>query len=388
MSSNSDDSESSESGANLDELKAYVSMVLSRTCTRIERMTSGRNHEIFVLYFSALNGQGRMMAHGEEEWSCIARVSIIPEIPEKLISEAATLRLIKSSTTIPVPEVYHTEFNVGNPVGAQFMLMQRLPGRPLYQDWDTMDLNQKKILVFEVARVVAQLSNLKFDQIGCVMPEGLVGPLIYPSHRKNETYEPHVGPYASTLDYLLSFIPSESDGEASVVYSKVKSILSSYLSTHSKSVAFAPPFGLIHPDFDSQNILVAKSTDSGMPYISGVLDWEYAQTGPLYFSYEYPIFIQDSDDNKLAYTENAVLRSHFVHMLLQLFPSQSNERSTIKMCMKKNYIMNGFRDIFMIVASMRELFLKRSAEEYVENVENGSGQPYEGNYRDVLDDKC
>jgi hypothetical protein len=86
-----------------------------------------------------------MLVDREEEWSRITRVSMLPEILEKLVSEVETMRLIKDRTTIPVHEAYYAEFDPGNPVGAQFMLMQLLLGQLSYQ----------KILISEVARIVA-----------------------------------------------------------------------------------------------------------------------------------------------------------------------------------------------------------------------------------------
>ena len=72
-----------------------------------------------------------MLANGEEEWSCVCQSLHAPEILETLISEVETMRLIKSSTTIPVLGAYFTIFDAGNLVDAQFMLTQRLSGSPL-----------------------------------------------------------------------------------------------------------------------------------------------------------------------------------------------------------------------------------------------------------------
>jgi hypothetical protein len=367
----------------LKELKRRASLALSRTCSRVLKLTRGRFHEIFVLYFSAHDE-----TPNEQEWSCIARISRRPESLEKLLSEVQTMRYVRSRTSIPVPDVYLCDFDVRNKVGAQFLLIERLPGRGLHTMWDTLNTEDKKAVLNDLAGVLTQLSKLKFDAIGSLNCENEVGPLVYhfpdaDSEEKMGT----VGPFSSTVDYLLSFLALQF--EASGIRSKIESIVKSYLSVHSNQ-SIVSPFRLIHADFDSQNLLFIHDTTvpSGPPRLSGVIDWEYSHTGPLYFLYDYPIFIQDNDYDKSAFAENALLRNHFVRALLHSFPKGSTDRAGVRACMRKNYTLNGFYNIFMVMASGRGMFLKGGAEEYIENIEGGSGHPYEGRVDYVSDEEA
>lgn len=382
------------------QLTRRASLAVSRTCTGWRKLTKGRFHEIFVLFFGGNAGEsiqggasGPDVPGSESEWSCIARVSREPEMIEKLMSEVETMQYVRSQTSIPVPEIYTYDFRLKNSVGAQFMLMERMPGRHLYQLWDHLTLDHKKIVLSDIARVMAQMSQLKFDRIGCLSAIRGVGSLIcrMGDDRGGENTCTG-GPFESTLDYLLYFLNAQTDG--SEVFSKVEAVLRSYMSTHGNSPALSPPFRLIHADLDAQNLLftggigdTSGTNDVAPPRISGVIDWEHAYTGPVYFLYEYPIFIQDSDDNKAAYADNAILRPHFVRALRQCSPKGSAERMEVKASMKKNYTLNWFHDVIVGMAGGLGLQgLKIVSTEYVCNVRNGTGKTYRGRF-DYLSDE-
>ena len=312
---------------------------------------------------------------------------------EKLLREVETMQYVRSQTSIPVPEIYAYDFQPKNNVGAQFMLMERMPGRHLYQLWDHLTLDHKKVVLSDIARVMAQLSQLKFDRIGCLSGIRTIGPLIYRMGDDGGGGSTCTGgTFESTLEYFLHFLSAQSDG--SEVFSKVEAVLRSYMSIHDNSSTLSPPFRLIHADFDAQNLLFtggiadnSGANDAASPRLSGVIDWKYAYTGPVYFLYEYPIFIQDSDDNKAAYADNAILRPHFVRALRRCFPKGSPERMEVKASMKKNYTLNWFHNVIIGMAGGLGLQgLKTVSTEYVCNVRNGTGKTYSGRF-DYLPDE-
>src|SRR5271154_5446142 len=297
------------------------------------------------------------------------------------------MQYLRPRLSIPVPEIYSFDFIPQNNVGAQFILMERLPGRHLYQLWDGLTLRHKKSVISDIASALTQLGKLKFDRIGCLGPYGEVGPLLC---RMGEgaggerTYT--VGPFESTLDYLLSFVNAQSD--SSEVFSEVEAVLESHMSAHSQSRALTAPFRLIHADFDAQNLLFTEPDldNNRPPRISGIIDWEYAYTGPAYFLYEYPIFIQDSDDNKGAYADNVILRRHFVRSLRRCFPKGSIDREDVKTSMKKNYTLNWFGGVFIQMAGGFPLeSLKMLGREYVSDARDGTGKAYQGRMDYVSD---
>ncbi len=122
-------------------------------------------------------------------------------------------------------------------------------------------------------------------------------------------------------------------------------MLSSFFAAQTEAAYLDPPFCMIHADLDGQNMLfmpLADDDDSG-PQLTGLIDFEYAHTGPLYYLYEHPIFVQDVSWSKHLYTENAVLRAHFVREIYRQLPSPK-ARSTLIACMNaKTFLLNEFQ---------------------------------------------
>jgi len=80
-------------------------------------------------------------------WSDTASLEFLESqnASEKLVREVETMKYVRLRTSIPVPEVYYYDFNLTNSVGAQFMLLERKPGRHLYKIWDKLSLDHKKV---------------------------------------------------------------------------------------------------------------------------------------------------------------------------------------------------------------------------------------------------
>jgi hypothetical protein len=236
------------------ELTRRASLAVPRPCTRWRKLTKGRYHEIFVLFFGSDDNYQSETERGdfhEKEWSCIARVSRKPESIQKLLSEVQTMEYASSHSSIPVPEIYAYDFELNNNVGAQFLLMERIPGCHLYRLWDKLTLEHKKSVISDIAGILTQLSQLKFDRIGCLTSDDHVGPLLRcmgDGTGAERTLDLTVGPFQNTLQYLLSFVNTQTDG--SEVFTEMETYLESYLSVHSDLASLAAPFGLIHADFD------------------------------------------------------------------------------------------------------------------------------------------
>jgi hypothetical protein len=234
----------------------------------------------------------------------------------------------------------------------------------------------KKCALSQIASVIThvQLAALKFDQIGSLDEHG-VGPLLSPCLDQPK------GPFPSTAAYLRSFVcpQSVSSPELTNLLHQIQQELDHFLNLNADAPYFQPPFCLIHADFDGQNMLFLESPDNSAPRLTGLIDFEYAHTGPLHFLYEYPIFIQDVSWSKELYAENAVLRAHFVRAVYETLPAAPSEaRSTfIKSMNDKNFALSGFRDAFMAI-KCSEKTLVDSATFYVRSLKDGTGLAYSG----------
>ena len=355
-----DSEEPPELEINEKRLMERASDALSVPCRSVKKMTRGTNHEIFLLAF-------------ESGYKCIARLSRVKEHLGKTASEIFTLQYVKEHTNIPVPEILHYDLDPANDVGAPFVLMEKLPGRHLYKIWDGLCLDHKKAVLSQMASVLVQFASLEFDKIGCLL-EGEVGPIFHPRLHEAE------GPFVSTCEYMLSFVSEKQAKSTELVnlYQQVRHEIESFFKGHDNEKCLQGPYALIHHDFDGQNILFTESEYDATPRLSGVIDFEYAHTGPLYYLYEYPIFIQDVSWSKHLYSENSVLRVHFVQALCDQLPQSSEARRLIIACMNfKNFLLNDFQRIFMS-SELSESTMAGLSSEYLNSARAGTGLAYSG----------
>ncbi|KAH8829747.1 hypothetical protein DL96DRAFT_1460872 [Flagelloscypha sp. PMI_526] len=96
----------------------------------------------------------------------VARVAC-PAFPgDKLRSEVATLQYIALHTSVPVPEVYHWNADATNEVGAEYMIMQKIPGTPAVYIWNDLSFPIKERVVRQVAEHLSALFALRFAHAG------------------------------------------------------------------------------------------------------------------------------------------------------------------------------------------------------------------------------
>ena len=304
-------------------------------CKALTPLTRGTFHEILVLEF-------------EDGWSCIGRFT--RNRSEHLCvteSEFATVNYVRKHTSIPVPETYFVNFDPTHAVGAPFVLMERMEGKHLYYIWDELTLDHKLAVMTQIADVLVQLAHLIFEKIGSLNLSGEVGPL------QNATIpqdEPGRGPYSTTNEWTLSFVDEENrrSAEAMEFYPYIREKVTEFLEEETDNSVLHAPYRLFHGDFDAQNMLFITS-EFEPPKLSGIIDWDYSHTTPLYYLLEYPIFIRDNDDKSEDFDDNKILRQHFVQSLAQSFPKGSQDREDVREVFRqKSYLLNAFRDVFMV----------------------------------------
>jgi aminoglycoside phosphotransferase (APT) family kinase protein len=384
-----DSDEPPELELDLAKLMDCASKALKARCTTAKKLTRGVSHEIFALQFQPEEVTDTTPPSlVQANFSCIARFSRLDNTRldntrldntrlsntrAKSVSEIATARYLKRFTSIPVPEIYYYDLDPDNDIGAPVVLMERMPGRHLNKIWDDLSLDSKKSALSQIASVVVQLSSLKFDQIGSLDELG-VGPIISPC------FDYPKGPFHSTYEYMQSFLPAPRLSAESPVLKdplqEARTTIEHFL-THTDQAYIQPPFCLIHADFDGQNMLFRDSLDGSGPKLTGLIDFEYAFTGPLYFLYEYPIFIQDVSWSEELYAENAILRAHFVQAIHRALPDTEAQSTFIASMNQKSFALNGFRDAFMTMRCS-EATLASLAKNYVQSLEDGTGLAYSG----------
>lgn len=209
-------------------------------------------------------------------------------------SQVATMRLIRSKTTIPVPEIYALDTTDNNEIGAPYLCMNFIPGKPVSEIWydhsGTLPREELRLRILtSLSRTMAQFSCFTFGKMGSIMEDGsdstIIGPL-YDWHEKEDgnLQVAASGPFDSTSAFLQeNSIANSNENVWDKAEAKVLEAIVDCLPT----LDSPPGFVLCHPDFDSQNVLV---DDEGT--VTGLIDWDLAQTMPRFVGYaRYPGWI-------------------------------------------------------------------------------------------------
>ncbi|KAK1241853.1 hypothetical protein MKX07_007676 [Trichoderma sp. CBMAI-0711] len=217
-----------------------------------------------------------------------------PIAAQAMDSQVATMRLIRDKTSIPLPEIYEFDTTANNEIGAPYLCMSFLPGRPVSQLWfdksSALPLEDLRLRILtSVSRSMAQLSCLTFDTMGAIMEDEfgtIVIGTMYDCDQQEDgsiTYSSS-GPYSSVSAFLKDKYVTISQEN---VWGKAKTKVMEAIIACRPTFDSPPGFVLCHPDFDSQNVLV---DDQGN--VTGFMDWDFAHTMPRSMGYaRYPGWI-------------------------------------------------------------------------------------------------
>jgi len=286
----------------------------SANCTILSPPLFGSYHIVFVLKFSdGLQWVLKVPATGyRDRFTEVAA--------RALTSEALTMRLLKSETTVPVPEVYSFNSSLDNAINCPFILMEFIVGISLSECWfDNMaskaSLEQHRIKTLQdLARVMVQLNKFVYSEGGAPLfdksgkPAG-VGPLkqndISAMWNRPETDDPfesaihcEVGPFSDPKSFLLCMLDRR-DPPTDPFDQGIHKLLRLFVDwIPSTAGADKSDFVLSHPDYDSQNVLVSSDGK-----LCGLIDWDGVAIVPRYIGNErYPGWLtRDWDPAKYDY---------------------------------------------------------------------------------------
>ncbi|KAH7345910.1 hypothetical protein BKA66DRAFT_517139 [Pyrenochaeta sp. MPI-SDFR-AT-0127] len=81
-------------------------------------------------------------------------------------SEVAVLKFISTYTQVPVPEVLAWSSDASNPVGAEYIVMEKATGQQLFTTWSTMTIEDQFSLVEQLTQFEAKLASFQFPANG------------------------------------------------------------------------------------------------------------------------------------------------------------------------------------------------------------------------------
>ncbi len=254
-----------------------------------------------------------------------------------MAAEAALMRYLFEHTNVPVPEVIASGEDLATTLGAPYILMKHVFGRPAYDIWydDVSAQNHvtagriseeteaKRVnMLRSLAKVMAGLQTMELKDIG--MPIFTDGrrrqpPRAVHSYRWKDPYSLtpmdlesdtqlyQYGPFASSIEYMTGNLDTSWPKENSETLDKlsaesrllalgIRRVLD-IISSHPVIKTSKPPnaetskeetFVLQHPDLDLQNILV---DDDGN--VTGILDWDGCLAVPRCVGYaSFPDFLR------------------------------------------------------------------------------------------------
>jgi aminoglycoside phosphotransferase (APT) family kinase protein len=262
----------------------------------------------------------------------------------RLQSEIMTMHFIRKYTTIPIPDIISFDSTTENEIASPYTIMQFNDGTPVCQIWwdesGPTPLEERRHRILDtVASAMSQLTQFKFNKIGCLEFEGdtrshlvsspKIGPLNIEQEEEIRQQEAEhngaifksVGPFDSSREYLTSLLDAQiiEDDSFAIGMNRLLRMMVESLPLSSSIVESLPlsrsiveslplsrsmteneSFVLTHPDFGGQNFLVAEDGT-----LTAIIDWDNVQTVPQWIGCRsYPAWLtRDWDPLMYGYPE-------------------------------------------------------------------------------------
>ncbi|PWY95459.1 phosphotransferase family protein [Aspergillus sclerotioniger CBS 115572] len=277
----------------------------------------------------------------KDGYTVIARIPYRITVLKRLAvaSEVATLDVLRRNG-VPVPRVLGYSVDHANPVGAEYILLEKLEGQPLGQVWFSMDNKARVKIMKQIVAAENKFMHIAIPASGslyyrrdleqtqlCIsLPDQadvsaadqiVVGPTAQHAwwYQERDSLEVDRGPWDS---YLACFeAPAKREMEYCKRFGRPRLHVERYLrelyhfqevspTLHAELLSdylkLAPyleipsdhPFArptLRHPDFSPNNVLVDSSNN-----ITGIIDWQHAVVLPLCLCAGIPDYFQNWGD--------------------------------------------------------------------------------------------
>lgn len=227
-------------------------------CSIGKEFTAGRDHVVFEAAFS-------------DGVFWIARIPFHALQDDKtMLCEAATMRLVRERTTIPVPQVFEVQHTPNQPFKHPYMLMECMPGNPLPGSLSkAVPTEHYSKVARQFAKILVELLHITFPHIG----------------RWNDSIiqmvrHPTPGPLDSSLDYYFSQRQADNRAVTTLHGDDADWLTACWMLKLAYSYFIIEdkihgPFPLCNNDLHQGNLLFDPDFN-----IVGVIDWTYTQAAP------------------------------------------------------------------------------------------------------------
>ncbi|KAH8816100.1 hypothetical protein F5884DRAFT_747609 [Xylogone sp. PMI_703] len=145
----------------LDVVVEALSSEGARHCTRVLKCKEGLNNKAFIL----------TMDNGLEIFAKLLNPIAGPAY-YTTASEVATREFLRDVLDIPTPRIIAWSAYSHNPVGAEYILEEKAPGRPLGSLWYQWPMESKMSMITQIVQIEQKLASVKFSQSGCLYFKG------------------------------------------------------------------------------------------------------------------------------------------------------------------------------------------------------------------------
>lgn len=211
-------------------------------------------------------------------------------------SEVATLQFL-SKTKIPSPEVVDYNFEQANPIGVEYILMEKLPGKSLR--WSMTSKEQREKIISQLADIYIELKEYPFGLMGSLDQPGTGTDHVGPFARESltdyvDSQMRTLGPFTSRQEYIVSsiqltldlIIRGESYADRAIDAFLIHRFLLDAVPMILHAESETDQFYLRHADDKGDHILVDDDYN-----ITGVVDWEWAHTDSKSAAFNSPIML-------------------------------------------------------------------------------------------------
>ncbi|KAF2233252.1 kinase-like protein [Viridothelium virens] len=303
------ESTAEEDEEDVETLKAQALVIANKVATELygansvldlELLGQGAyNHVWLVTFHTGFAQAQNETSQGRNFALRIPRNTLSSLQPYQMRHEVACLQFIADRLPkIPAPKVYAWEDGLTN-CGYAYIAEEFIQGERLSVVWPLLTEEEKSTICWEIANVIADLGETRFQSISGLDPHSAVGPTVEgakvfngrPKFHSPECY--NIGPYRNSKDYVLSCYDREiyyytHTDEGDIISEAFEQMSVMDFVTQLKlerqalvgdELTFqqidAERLVLVHEDFHAGNMLVRDG------HLVGVLDWEFSGVYPL-----------------------------------------------------------------------------------------------------------
>ena len=268
------------------------------SCTVVPKPLYGSYHLAYrILFEDGVEWILKIPANGHHR--CFDRLAA-----EALTSEVLTMRMIKQTTTIPVPTVHGFNASIDNEIGCPYILMDFLKGKPLWQGWFDEEASPSMVEQFRarslqtIAATMVQLSQFTLDRGGSLRfdsdgrPVDVAGAKVPDWAAELDAIQglttlgedcPYCekGPITDPASWFLFMLDHRGSRKRDGAYDRgiheVLRLFTKWTLEKAENINNkGPGFVLAHPDFAFQNFLVEEDGT-----LCGIIDWDGVAAVPL-----------------------------------------------------------------------------------------------------------